>query len=75
VSRCEVRALRRHAVAQALRRWRADATFDSCAATRVRGFISLNVRRAARIIFFFAGYLSAVSLGVMKRCAYCSWAL
>jgi len=50
VSRYEVRALRRRAVVQAPRRWRADATFDLCAANRVRGFISLNVRRAARII-------------------------
>ena len=33
-----------------MRRWRAVNEFDSCAATRVRGFISLNVRRAARII-------------------------
>ena len=35
---------------QAPRRWRAVHAFDLCAATRVRGFISLNVRRAARII-------------------------
>ena len=42
---------------------------------RVRGFISLNVRRAARIIFFFAGSLQLLFWGVEQRGGGGCWAL